>query len=125
MERFTFLIASAAFCLFVTVALTSAMSGSCLCDGLPGSQCEYCDETEIGTAYSDRETTYDTGLPSYDNEYVNAWEQEHLDFHHAWVREHEVLHTQPRTEEEHRAFHQSMDDGHRDFHGVIDQQSGQ
>lgn len=110
MERTTFFLASAAFCLFLTVAFGSAMTTDCYCDGLPGNQCDYCDEP------APADTAAVTGLQG---EYYDAWKQEHDDFHHRWVDMHKEFHAVPRTEEEDAAWHASFDAAHREFHGVL------
>lgn len=112
MERLTFLLSSAAFCLLVTVALSSAMTTDCLCDGLPGNQCDYC-ETDL---------THDGqfGDPiAMQGQYYAAWEEEHEDFHHQWVEMHREFHDTNPTEEEDAAFHTKMDDAHSKFHGIL------
>jgi hypothetical protein len=118
MERFSFLVASAAFCLFVTVAFTSAMTTDCLCDGLPGSQCDYCEHPEAESVPA----MSDAGLQG---QYYQAWQQEHDDFHRGWVLEHGEFHESTWTEQEHRDFHARMEDAHGRFHGILSSASGQ
>ncbi len=112
MERITFFAASAAFCLFLTVALGSAMTTDCLCDGLPGDQCDYCDHpaAEEQAASADLNT-----------EEKNAWIQEHEDFHQRWVEMHAEYHTVPRTDAEEAAFHVKMEEAAQTFHATLQQ----
>ena len=114
MERMTFLLSSAAFCLFVTVALGSAMTADCLCDGLPGNQCDYCetDLTHGGTQ----------GDPiAMQGQYYDAWNEEHDDFHHQWVEMHREYHLDNPSEQEDAAFHEKMELAHDRFHGILNQ----
>jgi hypothetical protein len=110
LESFAFYAASAAFCLFLTVALTSAMTSDCLCDGLPGSQCDYCDQISPGG---------DLPVVGFQGEYYRAWQQEHDEFHHQWVDLHGEFHAEDYTEEEHEDFHDQMDETHDRFHGIL------
>jgi hypothetical protein len=115
MERFSFYAASAAFCLFLTVALTSAMTSDCLCDGLPGSQCDYCDqENPLGAAAGVSDMS-----AGFQGQYYDAWQQEHDEFHHQWVELHREFHEEEHTDAEHREFHRRMDKGHAQFHGIL------
>jgi hypothetical protein len=69
MERLTFYTASAAFCLFLTVALTSAMSPK---DGADPECDELCAEIL---------THGDVPSSGYEAQLVRAWQEEHDEFY--------------------------------------------
>lgn len=91
----------------------------CLCDGLPGGQCDYCsyDHSLLGDDLTDEEKVLLN--TEYAKTFLEAWETEHTAQHQTWVEQHEEFHAVERTDDEHRTFHLQMEEAHRAFHQVF------
>ena len=104
-DRLHFFLGAAFLILLLSIAVTLAATPQCLCDGLPGSQCAYCEAQDV-----------DSDMNGHAAELDAALDGAHTEHHEAWVEAHRQFHFVERTDEDDRAYHREMEDAHRVFH---------